>query len=75
MSAAKKFFSRLLQSNAGNVQISEQGRAILNDKSLASQLIDKIMVESKKLEEGKDITVNAGESSYTIRSIPKESAE
>lgn len=61
------FFNTLLKfRNNMNVQLSRNGSKLLNDKKLASKVIQKVITDHKKLEDGENIIIMDEDSNKTV---------
>ena len=53
-------------SNNMNVQLSSKGSRLLNNKELASKVIDRVIIDHKKLDKGENVIVNDNNSKKVI---------
>lgn len=53
-------------SNNMNVQLSSKGSRLLNNKELASKVIDRVIIDHKKLDKGENVTINDDNSKKII---------
>lgn len=53
-------------SNKMNVQLSSKGSRLLNNKELASKVIDRVIINHKKLDKGENVIVNDDNSKKVI---------
>lgn len=53
-------------SNKMNVQLSSKGSRLLNNKELASKVIDRVIIDHKKLDKGENVIVNDDNSKKVI---------
>ena len=53
-------------SNKMNVQLSSKGSRLLNNKELASKVIDRVIIDHKKLDKGENVIVNDNNSKKVI---------
>ena len=49
-----------------NVQISSKGSRLLNNKKLASKVIERVIIDHKKLDRGENVIVSDSDSKRTI---------
>lgn len=49
-----------------NVQLSSKGSKLLNDKRLASKVIERVIIDHKKLDDGENVIVEDDNSSMVI---------
>lgn len=49
-----------------NVQLSSKGSRLLNNKELASKVIDRVIIDHKKLDKGENVIVNDDNSKKVI---------
>lgn len=59
-------FSLMNLSNRMNVQLSSKGSRLLNDKRLASKVIDRVIIDHKRLDRGENVVVNDDTSKKSI---------
>jgi len=62
------FFNSLINSSGKmNVQLSTRGKKLLNNKELAAKVIDRIIIDHKKLDRGENIIINDESSNKSIK--------
>lgn len=49
-----------------NVQLSSKGSRLLNNKALASKVIDRVIIDHKKLDKGENVIINDTHSKKVI---------
>lgn len=61
------FFTTVFNFNSEmNVQLSSKGSKLLNDKKLASKVIERIIIDHKKLDDGQNVIIEDDDSSKII---------